>query len=112
MKTMIHALLILSLAIAGDDPKVAPRTQPTPDEQFRALRDAHQAAFDAFVKANNEAKTDEEQARVLDHPGRQTPKFMPPFLDLARKYPGTTAAEDALLWVATHAIQSADCYKA
>jgi peroxiredoxin len=109
---MIHALLILSLAIAGDDPKVATRSQPTPDEQFRVLRDAHQAAFDAFVKANNEAKTAEEEARVLDHPGRQTPSFMPPFLDLAKKYPGTTAAEDALLWVATHTMHSWDCDEA
>jgi len=112
MKAMIHPLLILVLALGGDDPGIARRAGPTPDEQFRALRDAHQAAFDAFVKASNEAKTDADQARVLDHPGRQTPRFMPPFLDLARKYPGTTAAEEALLWVATHAMQSQECEEA
>jgi cytochrome oxidase Cu insertion factor (SCO1/SenC/PrrC family) len=114
MKAMIPALLNLALilAIAGDDPRVAPRPGPTPDEQFRALRDAHQAAFDAFVKADEEAKTAADRAKVLDHPGRQTPAFMPPFLDLAKKYPGTTAAEDSLFWVATHAVMSTDSEEA
>ena len=105
---MLCTLLLLTLAFAGDGPQVS-STVISPDEQFRALRDAHQAAFDAFVKANHEAKTDADMALVNEHPGRQTPKFMPPFLDLAKKYPGTTAAEDALLWVGTHAIQSRIC---
>lgn len=109
---MNQALLILALAFSGDDPKVATRPVPTPDEQFRFLRDNHQAAFDAFEKASKAAKTDAQQAAVLEHSGRQTPKFVPPFMALARVYPGTTAAEDALLWVATHAIASTDCIEA
>jgi len=101
--TMIRVLLILSLSLAADDPKTVTRS---PDDQFRTLRDAHQAAFDAFVKASEDAKTAEERAKVLEHPGRMTPQFMPPFMELARRYPGTTAAEDSLLWVATHNMQS------
>ena len=60
---MTTALLLFALTITGDAPRTAGPTKPSPDEEFRALRDAHQAAYDAFVKADNEAKTDEDRAK-------------------------------------------------
>jgi thiol-disulfide isomerase/thioredoxin len=85
---------------------------PTPDEQFQALRDAHQAAFDAFATANREAKTPDDEAKVLKHPGRKPRAFAPAFMDLANKYPGSTAAEDALEWVTSHTFQTVLCEEA
>jgi peroxiredoxin len=89
-----------------------PADGPTPDEEFRALRDAHQAAFDDFVSLSNLAKTPEDEAKVLEHPGRKTPSYSQGFMDLARKYPGTPAAEDALLWVGTHIFYRPDSEEA
>ena len=74
MKFACVALLITMIA---DGPGAAPKA-PTPDEQFRALRDAHQAAFDAFVKADREAKTPEDRAKVDNHPGRKPRGLLPP----------------------------------
>jgi thiol-disulfide isomerase/thioredoxin len=62
------ATVAIGIAMMMDGTGAGPEP-PTPDEQFRALRDAHQMAFDAFVKANGEAKTPEEEAKVLNHPG-------------------------------------------
>jgi thiol-disulfide isomerase/thioredoxin len=97
------ATLALFLMITPDAPPVGPGS-PTPDERFRAMRDAHQAAFDEFVRLNEMAKNPEDEAKVLAHPGRRPGDFAGGFMDLARKHPGTAAAEDSLLWVCTHII--------
>jgi hypothetical protein len=103
---MTYVLLLVALTLTRDDPTTAAPGKSSPAEEFRALRDAHQAAYEAFVKADNEAKTDEDRANVREHPGGRPHDFMPPFLELAKKHPGTTAAEDALLWIATQATSS------
>ena len=108
MKLAILALLIITMA---DGPGSTPKA-PTPDEQFQALRDAHQAAFDAFVKADREAKTPEDRAKVDDHPGRRPRSFAPAFMALADRYPGSTAAESALIWVTSHTFQTSLCEEA
>ena len=90
--------LLIFAAFEGPD-------QPgTPGAQYRALQREHDAAFQAFVKANREAKTEADQAKVdaLDLPGRNPRLFGVRFLALAKKYPGTEAAEDALVWVGSH----------
>jgi peroxiredoxin len=101
---MIPATLALFLLMASDDKP----TGPTPDERFRIMRDAHQAAFDEFVRLNDSAKTPEDEAKVLAHPGRRPRDFAKGFMDLAREHPGTPAAEDSLLWVCTHTFQYPD----
>jgi peroxiredoxin len=108
MKLAVLALLIMTTA---DGPGATSKA-PTPDEQFRALRDAYQAASDAFVKANREAKTPEDLVKVENHPGRKPRAYAPAFMTLAEKYPGTTAAEDALIWVTSHTFQTALCEEA
>jgi hypothetical protein len=105
------ATLALFLMITPDAPPVGPGS-PTPDERFRAMRDAHQAAFDEFVRLNEMAKNPEDEAKVLAHPGRRPGDFAGGFMDLARKHPGTAAAEDSLLWVCTHIIFSQNAEEA
>jgi|GEM_PF-4785795 len=39
---MPRTLLLLALPLIGDAPKTAGPAKPSPDEEFRALRDAHQ----------------------------------------------------------------------
>jgi thiol-disulfide isomerase/thioredoxin len=108
---MKHAVLALLIMTMADGPGATPKA-PTPDEQFRALRDAYQAASDAFVKANREAKTPEDLVKVENHPGRKPRAYAPAFMTLAEKYPGTTAAEDALIWVTSHTSQTPLCEEA
>ncbi len=88
--------LLVFAAIEGTD-----RPQ-TPGEQYQALQREQDAAFQAFVKANREAKTEADQAKVDALPGRNPRLYGVRFLALAQKYPGTEAAEDALVWVGSH----------
>ena len=104
--TMIVALVVSIPPAFADDP---PRD---PDAQFRALRDAYQAARDAFDRANAEAKTPEAIAKLRDLPAINARNFAGGFMALARTYPGTPAAEDALLWVASHTFKFADSEEA
>lgn len=93
---LLTYLALLIITAAPDDPE-----PPNLDAQFRSLRDAYQAAHDDFVRANGKAKTPEERAKIASHPGRRPRDFAAGFMDLARKHPGTPAAEDALVWVAS-----------
>ncbi len=108
---MSGVLVALFLVMVPDAPPGGPML-PTPDERFRALRDAHQAAFDEFVRLNEAAKTPEDEAKVLAHPGRRPRDFAGGFIELARESPGTGAAEDSLLWVCTHVILHRDAEEA
>ncbi len=101
---MIHACFALLLLMPADG--------PTPDERFRALRDAFDAAHAEFLRLANDATTPEKQAKATNHPGCRNGNFSPGFLDLARKYPGTPAAEDALLWIGSHVFQTPDSEEA
>jgi thiol-disulfide isomerase/thioredoxin len=99
---MANAVAIGFLAVmlvpgAGDEPG-------TPREQFQSLKRDYDAAFQAFVRANAEIKTEAEAAaaKVADLPGAKPRRFAGGFLALAKRYPGTDAAEDALVWVGSH----------
>lgn len=105
---MTTSLLFFTLTLAANDPGAAGQATPTPDEEVLALKDAYQAADDAFVKANREAKTGEDRAKLSFRPW----DLMPPFLELARRNPRTSAAEDALLWITTHAMHNDVCAEA
>lgn len=100
---MIEAMLALALLTAPGDPPIG-ASAPTPEARFRSMRDAYQAAFDEFVRLGEAAKTPEDEAKVLDHPGRRPGNFAAGFMDLAREQPGSAVAEDALLWVCTHVV--------
>jgi thiol-disulfide isomerase/thioredoxin len=93
LSAIAMGFLVVTLVPAAED---EPRTS---QEQFRALERGYDAAFEAFRKANREAKTEEEIARI---PALNPRSFAGGFMALARKYPGTEVAEDALVWVASH----------
>ncbi len=74
----------------------------TSQQQFQALKREHDAAFQAFVQAQSNPDPLTEAAKAMVERGRQPRTFAPGFMALARKYPGTEAAEDSLVWVASH----------
>ena len=84
----------------------------TPDERYQALFQEWHTAWEGFLKANSEAKTEEELEAVGNHPGRSRLKYAAGFMALAREHPRTTAAEDSLVWVASHALFGRDTEEA
>jgi hypothetical protein len=84
----------------------------TPEEQYQALFNEYEAAYRAYVEANYKAKTEEDLAKLDAHPGRNPRGFAAGFMTLARKYPGSSAAEDALVWVASHVIYGTETEEA
>jgi thiol-disulfide isomerase/thioredoxin len=97
------SLLVVGLSFLVTFDGIECGHQPlSPDGQFQVLREEYESAFQAFIKADAEAKTKEEKAAVDTHPGRSPQCFSDRFMDLARAHPVSTAAEDALVWVASH----------
>lgn len=93
---ILAGFVVVALAAGpGDDPRGA-------QERFLALKREYDAAFEAFAKASAEAKTAADIARVDALPGRNPRGFASGFMALAREYSGTEAAENALVWVASH----------
>jgi hypothetical protein len=98
--TLLVSLTTFLVTVAGDE-----RDKPAakaPEDRVRALLDEYESAHQALINAALKAKTAEEREAVNQLPGRKTPLFAPGFMKLAREYPGTTAAEDALVWVGSH----------
>lgn len=96
--------LLVLLPIATDS--------PSPEQQYQALADEYEAAYQAFVKANDEAKTEADLKALDNYPGRNPRAYAPAFLVLAKAHPGTPAAEDALLWICSHTFGFAPCEEA
>lgn len=85
---------------------------PPPDQQYQALVRRYEEAFRAWTKASGEARTQADWDALDDHPGRNPRAFAGGFMKVAREHPGTTAAEDALIWVAAHTFATRDCEEA
>jgi RNA polymerase sigma factor (sigma-70 family) len=71
------------------------------EAQVKALIREYQEKVDRFDKAYREAKTDEARKALED--GLPNPaSYAGALLQLAEADPGTPAAEEALIWIATH----------
>jgi hypothetical protein len=87
------------------NPAIRPRPiVPMPEEQFEALRREYDEAFQAYLRAANQARTEDDWASVRSQRGANPARFAGGFLDLAEKFPGTPAAADALIWIVTHVV--------
>jgi thiol-disulfide isomerase/thioredoxin len=104
--TILIGCFVFAGLEASENSATAPR------EQYQALQREYNAAFQAFVKANEEAKTDADFAKIGALPGGNPKSFTGGFIALAKKYPGTEAAEDALVWVASHVLIGAETEEA
>jgi hypothetical protein len=105
----MNNLVWLLLGFAGGDSFDRAAAEPTPEQQYEALVGARDKVHRAFLKANEEAKTD-EQFRAI--PNFNDRNYAGGFMALARQYPGTPTAENALLWVCSHTFSFPDCEEA
>ena len=97
---MIHSVILLVAVVAQSDGKAV--DTPGPSQQYEALARRYEEAFQDFKRACLEARTEEDDRAASDHLGRKPQSFANDFMSLARTYPGSAAAEDALVWVASH----------
>lgn len=91
--------------VIGHVPDTATEAQ-TPDQQYQALVREYDEAERAFLKANEEAETQDDYDTI---PRLNARDYAGGFMALARSNPGTEAAEDALIWVCSHTFETRDC---
>ena len=102
------ALLVgLAVSVAAQA-REQPKDKSPPAEQYKALAKEYDDAQQAFFKAYQEAKTEEERDKLYKEKYPDAAKFAARFMELAEKNPKDPAAIDALVWVVTHVSASKD----
>src|SRR5262249_47726277 len=109
MKRLVFGLAVCAgLALAGLAPGV-PADEPAkpangdPAKELAALRKEWSDAQQAFQKAYQEAKTDEERQQVFKDKYPKAADFAERFLKLAEAHPKSPEAGQALGWVVANA---------
>lgn len=85
----------------ADEPAQPAKTDPA--REFADIQKDWNAAQQAFLKAYQEAKTQEARQQVLKEKRPQPAEFADRFLKLAEAHPGTPQAAQALAWVVGNA---------
>jgi hypothetical protein len=91
--------LLLAWPVLADQDK--PKDQ-TPAQQYQALIQEYGNAQQAFFKAYQEAKTQEDRQKVLREKQPSADACAARFLALAEKHPKDPVAVDALVWVVSN----------
>jgi hypothetical protein len=94
-------VLLLALPALGDQDKTKDKPT-TPQEQYQALLKEQSDAMQAFQKAYQQAKTQEQRNKVFEEKYPKAAKLAPKFLALAEKNPKDPVAVDALVWLVTN----------
>ena len=92
---------LLAAGLATSRGAEKPPADTAAQAQYGLLNEEQAAEQKKFWEVFQQAKTDDErtQAVVTFHP--RPDKYSARFLELARKYPGSTGALDALVWIVT-----------
>lgn len=91
---MIHVAGVLTFVVA------LAATGESPRSRYEALVKEYDAAYAAFIEANNKASTpDDSEKAAASFP--QPESFVPRFLAIVREHPDDPAAIDALVWIAS-----------
>ena len=97
-------LLLLLPALGAQDQE----SQQTPRMQFEALLKKFEDAGFAVGAPARAAKTDEDRRKKAIEAVREFDELVPPFLDLAKKYPNDPVAVDVLVFVARQSKRGID----
>jgi AhpC/TSA family len=95
------ALAALAPGVSADEP--AQQAKGDPAKELTALQKEWSDAQEAFQKALQEAKTNEERQQVLKDKRPKAADFAERFLKLAEAYPKSPEAGQALGWLVTNA---------
>jgi thiol-disulfide isomerase/thioredoxin len=95
MATAPLVLLLLAGSLRADDLSESARL-------LRELEQEYRKEAQAFQKALAQATTPQAKAKIAREKAPRHDRYALRFLDLARKYPRSAAAVDALVWVVLH----------
>jgi AhpC/TSA family len=98
-------VLVIGISVAAADDKGQDKQPATPEQQYQALLKQYNDAFQDYAKAYREAKTPEDQSKVVQEKYPWPDKYALKFLELAEKHPKAPFAEEALIWVTTNEYQ-------
>jgi hypothetical protein len=91
----------LSPRVGGDEP--AKQGKADPSKEFASIQKDWSSAQQAFFKAYQEAKTNEERQQILKEKRPQPAEFADRCLKLAEAHPDSPVAVEALAWVVGNA---------
>src|SRR5262249_21146652 len=95
-------VLVLGLAAVAAEAEGQDGQPATPQQQYQLLLKEYNDAFREYAKAYGEAKTPEEQQKVVQTKYPWPDKYASKFLELAEKHPKGQVAETALIWILTN----------
>jgi len=98
-------VLVLGMAVVAAEGKGRDKQPATPEQRYEALLKEYNDAFQEYAKAYREAKTPEEQQKVVQEKYPWPAKYASKFLELAEKSPQEPCAEAALIWIMTNEYQ-------
>jgi hypothetical protein len=98
-------VFMLSMAFVAAEAEGQDREPATPEQQYQVLLKEYNDAFREYSKAYGEAKTPEEQQKVVQEKYPWPDKYASKFLALAEKHPKGHVAEAALIWIMTNEYQ-------
>src|SRR5437879_1861659 len=94
--------LVLGMPVLAAEDEGQDQHPGTPEQQYKALLKKYNDALHEYAKAYREAKTAEEQQKVVQEKYPWPDKYASKFLELAKKNPKAPFAEDALIWILTN----------
>src|SRR4051794_33229123 len=95
-------VLVLGIAVVAAEDEGQDKQSATPEQQYKAILKEYNDAFQAYAKAYGEAKTPEEQQKVVQEKYPWPAKYAAKVLELAEKNPKEPFAESALIWIMTN----------
>jgi len=98
-------VLVLGMAVVAAADEGQGKQPTTSEQQYKALLKTYNDAFQEYAKAYREAKTPEEQQKVVQEKYPWPDKYASKFLELAEKNPKEPFAEEALIWILTNEYQ-------
>jgi hypothetical protein len=98
-------VLVLGLAVAAAVTGAQDEQPATPERQYQVLLKEYNDASQEYAKAYGEAKTPEEQQKVVQEKYPWPDRYASKFLALAEKHPKEPVAEAALIWILTNEYQ-------
>jgi AhpC/TSA family len=98
-------VFVLGMAVVAAEAEGQDKLPATPEQQYQVLLKEYNDAFQEYAKAYGEAKTPEEQQKVVQEKYPWPAKYASKLLALAEKHPKEPFAEAALIWIMTNEYQ-------
>lgn len=94
-------VLVLGMSVVAAEDKGQDQQPATPKQQYEALLNEYNDAFEEYAEAFREAKLPQDREKLVHEKYPRPDKWASKFLELAEKNPREPFAEEALIWIMT-----------